>query len=141
MDASYGRWHEGSTHLSSSDPTRSVPSAPSSTRVGSRQCSTGRGAMSDRRRSHGMSEKSKYFTPEFFAFFSDLAKNNNKEWFTKNNERYETTVQEPSLRFIRDPGPLLQKISPLLVAHARPFRGPPSPTSPGIPFSPAKSPY
>src|SRR5436309_1181144 len=49
-----------------------------------------------------MAEKSKYFTPEFFAFFSDLAKNNNKGWFTENKERYEKAVQEPSLQFIRD---------------------------------------
>src|SRR3989475_12708384 len=141
MDTSSGRWHEGSTHLSSSAPTRSVPSAPSSTRVGSRQCSTGRGAMSDRRRSHGMSEKSKYFTPEFFAFFSDLAKNTNKERFTKNNERDGTTEQEPSLRFIRDAGPLLQKISPHLVADARPFGGSLSRIYRDIRFSPDKRPY
>src|SRR5213594_1058748 len=63
-----------------------------------------------------MTEKSKYFTTDFFGFFSDLAKNNNKEWFTKSKERYENAVQEPSLRFIRDAGPRLQKISPFLVA-------------------------
>jgi len=88
-----------------------------------------------------MSEKSKYFTPEFFAFFSDLAKNNNKEWFTKNKERYETTVQEPSLRFIRDAGPLLQKISPHLVADAKPFGGSLSRIYRDMRFSPDKSPY
>src|SRR2546425_8026954 len=70
-----------------------------------------------------MTKKSKYFTAEFFGFFSDLAKNNNKEWFTKNKERYENAVQEPSLRFIRDAGPRLQKISPFLVAEAKPFGG------------------
>src|SRR5436309_9694387 len=70
-----------------------------------------------------MTEKSKYFTAEFFGFFSDLAKNNNKEWFTKNKERYENAVQEPSLRFIRDAGPRLQKISPYLVAEANPSAG------------------
>src|SRR5437899_1938478 len=66
-----------------------------------------------------MGEKSTYFTTEFFAFFRDLAKNNNKEWFTKNKERYENVVQEPSLRFIRDAGASLQKISPYIVADAR----------------------
>jgi len=70
-----------------------------------------------------MAEKSKYFTPEFFAFFGDLAKNNNKEWFTKNKERYEKAVQEPSLQFIRDAGQRLQKISSFIVADAKPFGG------------------
>src|SRR5712691_6539083 len=66
-----------------------------------------------------MAEKSKYFTPEFFAFFSDLAKNNNKEWFTNNKERYEKAVQEPSLQFIRDAGSRLQKVSSYIVADAK----------------------
>src|SRR3989441_10319147 len=37
-----------------------------------------------------MTEKSKYFTTDFFAFFSDLAKNNNKEWFTKSKDATRT---------------------------------------------------
>ena len=88
-----------------------------------------------------MTEKSKYFTTDFFAFFSDLAKNNNKEWFTKSKERYENAVQEPSLRFIRDAGPRLQKISPFLVAEAKPFGGSLSRIYRDIRFSPDKSPY
>jgi len=88
-----------------------------------------------------MTKKSKYFTAEFFGFFSDLAKNNNKEWFTKNKERYENAVQEPSLRFIRDAGPRLQKISPYLVADAKPFGGSLSRIYRDVRFSPDKSPY
>src|SRR3989442_1994094 len=88
-----------------------------------------------------MTKKSKYFTAEFFGFFSDLAKNNNKEWFTKNKERYESAVQEPSLPFIRDAGPRLQKISPYLVADAKPFGGSLSRIYRDIRFSPDKSPY
>jgi len=88
-----------------------------------------------------MTEKSKYFTTDFFGFFSDLAKNNNKEWFTKSKERYENAVQEPSLRFIRDAGPRLQKISPFLVAEAKPFGGSLSRIYRDIRFSPDKSPY
>jgi uncharacterized protein (TIGR02453 family) len=88
-----------------------------------------------------MGEKSTYFTPEFFAFFRDLAKNNNKEWFTKSKERYEKAVQEPSLRFIRDAGAALQKVSSYLVADARPFGGSLSRIYRDIRFSPDKSPY
>src|SRR5437870_13815836 len=88
-----------------------------------------------------MAEKSKYFTPESFAFFSDLAKNNNKGWFTKNKERYEKAVQEPSLRFIRDAGQRLQKISSYIVADAKPFGGSLSRIYRDIRLSPDTSPY
>jgi len=87
-----------------------------------------------------MAEKSKYFTPEFFAFFGDLAKNNNKGWFTKNKERYEKAVQEPSLQFIRDAGQRLQKICSFIVADAKPFGGSLSRIYRDIRFSPDKSP-
>src|SRR5437867_1588487 len=80
-----------------------------------------------------MAEKSKYFTPEFFTFFSDLAKNNNKEWFTENKERYEKAVQEPSLLFIRDAGSRLQKISSYIVAGDSLKRPPPG-YDPNHPF-------
>src|SRR3989441_2919298 len=88
-----------------------------------------------------MAEKSKYFSPEFFTFFSDLAKNNNKEWFTKSKERYEKAVQEPSLQFVRDAGSRLQKISSYIVADAKPFGGSLSRIYRDIRFSPDKSPY
>src|SRR5438445_13385912 len=88
-----------------------------------------------------MGEKSTYFTTEFFAFFRDLPTNNNKEWFTKSKERYEKAVQEPSLRFIRDAGASLQKISPYIVADARPLGGSLSRLYRDTRFSPDKSPY
>src|SRR5947199_161508 len=80
-------------------------------------------------------------TPELFAFFSDLAKKKNKEWFTENKERYEKAVQEPSLQFIRDAGSRLQKISSYIVADAKPFGGSLSRIYRDIRFSPDKSPY
>src|SRR5207245_8379612 len=86
-----------------------------------------------------MAEKPKYFTPEFFAFFSDLAKNNNKEWFTENKERYEKAVQEPGLQFIRDAGQRLQKISSYIVAEAKPLGGSLSRIYRDIRLSPHKS--
>ena len=86
-------------------------------------------------------EESGYFTPEFFSFFRALSKNNNKEWFASNKARYEKVVQEPALRFIRDAGSRLQKISPYLVAEAKPFGGSLSRIYRDIRFSPDKSPY
>lgn len=88
-----------------------------------------------------MAEKYGYFTPELFAFFQELSKNNNKEWFTANKGRYEKVVQEPAVRFIRDAGARLQKISPYLVAEAKPFGGSLSRIYRDVRFSPDKSPY
>jgi uncharacterized protein (TIGR02453 family) len=88
-----------------------------------------------------MAEKATYFTPQFYEFFKELGKNNNKEWFTENKPRFESVVQEPAVRFVRDAGARLQKISPQLVANARPFGGSISRIYRDIRFSPDKSPY
>jgi len=44
----------------------------------------------------------KYFTPDFTAFFKDLAGNNHKEWFHENKKRYETSVKNPFTIFLKD---------------------------------------
>lgn len=44
----------------------------------------------------------KYFTPAFFKFFDELKKNNNKEWFDKNKERYETEAKAPFRKLVED---------------------------------------
>jgi len=36
-----------------------------------------------------------WFTNDFNQFFKDLAKNNNKEWFDANRERFEASVKKP----------------------------------------------
>jgi len=41
-----------------------------------------------------------WFTADFNAFFKDLAKNNNKEWFDANRKRYEQSVKEPFAAFV-----------------------------------------
>jgi uncharacterized protein (TIGR02453 family) len=82
-----------------------------------------------------------YFTPEFFRFLTDLAKNNNREWFAKNKQRYEKVVQAPAVRFIEDVGPRLQTISRHLVAEARPFGGSLMRIYRDVRFSKDKSPY
>ena len=40
------------------------------------------------------------FPKDFFPFFRELAKNNDREWFAANKERYLKTVQAPILSFI-----------------------------------------
>ena len=43
-----------------------------------------------------------WFTPDFNAFFKELAKNNNKEWFDANRKRYEASVKEPFHAFVAE---------------------------------------
>ncbi len=41
-----------------------------------------------------------YFSSDYLEFFKELAGNNNKEWFDRNRNRYETVVREPFKNFI-----------------------------------------
>ena len=88
-----------------------------------------------------MGEGTKYFTPEFFDFFRGLAKNNRKEWFDANKAQFQAVVLEPSVRFVRDAGDRLKKISPHIVGDARAFGGSISRIYRDIRFSLDKSPY
>src|SRR5260221_2033174 len=65
----------------------------------------------------------RYFTPGFFEFFEELSRNNNREWFIPNKERYEHDVREPMLAFIADFAVRLRKISACYVADPRPTGG------------------
>lgn len=49
-------------------------------------------------------------------YFRDLEKNNNKEWFTANKDRFEADVQAPLLEFVTAMQPRLAKVSKHLVA-------------------------
>lgn len=64
-----------------------------------------------------------YFGPELFEFLRDLAKNNNREWFHANRERYDQEVREPILEFISDFGARSAKISPHIRADPSPVGG------------------
>ena len=52
------------------------------------------------------------FPKDFFTFFSDLAENNDRAWFTDHKQRYEESVVAPCLDFISAMAPELKKISP-----------------------------
>ncbi len=43
-----------------------------------------------------------WFTNDFNAFFKDLAKNNNKDWFDANRKRYEASVKAPFEAFVAE---------------------------------------
>ena len=49
-----------------------------------------------------------FFTDDFSAFFKELAKNNNREWFHGHKKRYETSVKKPFEAFITE---MLARIS------------------------------
>ncbi|MDE0075271.1 MAG: DUF2461 domain-containing protein [Gammaproteobacteria bacterium] len=60
-----------------------------------------------------------YFTPATFDFLTELAANNNRDWFTVNKTRYEGDVKASALRFISDFAPHLARISPRFRADPR----------------------
>lgn len=52
-------------------------------------------------------------------FLRDLGKNNNREWFSANKDRYEAYFLDPALSFINAMGPAIHKVAPLLKAEAK----------------------
>lgn len=62
-------------------------------------------------------------TPKLFRFLRELEQNNEREWFERNKQRYLDEVRDPLLRFVEDFAPRLRKISPHLLADARPVGG------------------
>lgn len=64
-----------------------------------------------------------YFTPELFRFLARLKRNNDREWFLRHKDEYESSVKQPALRFIEDFAIPLRDFSPYLVADSRPSRG------------------
>jgi uncharacterized protein (TIGR02453 family) len=83
----------------------------------------------------------RYFDDQLFGFLSDLKRHNDRAWFAKNKERYETKVRDPVLDFIADAGPELRKISPKLIADPRPVGGSMFRIHRDVRFSRDKSPY
>ena len=83
----------------------------------------------------------RYFGPEAMRFLRALARNNNREWFQRNKSRYESDIQGPAVRFIDAMGPRLARLSPHIVADARPFGGSLSRIYRDTRFSKDKSPY
>lgn len=89
------------------------------------------------------------FSPKTIRFLKELNKNNNREWFNDNKQRYEDDVRTPALEFIETMAPKLEKLSGCVLAEAkkvggslmRPYRdtrfaknAPPIKTNVGIQF-------
>ena len=82
-----------------------------------------------------------HITPELFAFFRELKRNNSKQWFQGNKERYEQQVRLPLQRFIMEFEQPLRQISPHYRADPRPVGGSLFRIYRDVRFSPNKSPY
>jgi len=70
-----------------------------------------------------MAKASPYFTDDTFKFLRQLARNNNRDWFLENKERYEASVRAPALRLIGELADPFKDISPQLTAVAKPVGG------------------
>lgn len=65
----------------------------------------------------------KGFPADLFGFFNDLEKQNNREWFNANKQRYLESVVQPMGEYILAMQPRLQAISPHYVVDPRPHGG------------------
>ena len=81
------------------------------------------------------------FTPATFRFLRDLRKNNDRDWLEENRDRYERDVRDPALRFVTGFAAPLRRISPHLVADARPTGGSLFRIHRDVRFSADKRPY
>lgn len=63
------------------------------------------------------------FPADLFGFLEDLARNNNRDWFNENRERYRSSVVEPVSAFITALAPGLQSVSTHFIANPKPHGG------------------
>ncbi|MEP0861695.1 MAG: DUF2461 domain-containing protein [Ignavibacterium sp.] len=52
-------------------------------------------------------------------YLSDLSKNNNREWFLKNRERFDIEFLQPAMQFVIDLGERIQTFAPNIMAVPR----------------------
>lgn len=81
------------------------------------------------------------FPKDLFQFLGELGVNNEKEWFDRNKARYEASVREPSLEFVRAMAPRLRKLSSHFVADDRKVGGSLMRIHRDVRFSKDKTPY
>jgi uncharacterized protein (TIGR02453 family) len=78
---------------------------------------------------------------DFFAFFKELAANNERGWFEANKERYKASVVAPLSDFITAMAPRVAKISKHIVCDPRPNGGSMFRIYRDVRFGKDKSPY
>lgn len=81
------------------------------------------------------------FSRDFFKFFRELARNNERDWFEANKARYREVVVAAMSDFIAELAPKLRKVSPHFVADPRPNGGSMFRIYRDVRFAKDKSPY
>lgn len=82
------------------------------------------------------------FPTDVYPFLAELALNNDKEWFAQHKARYESSVREPALAFIRAMGPhLKRRVSKHFVGIDKKVGGSLMRIHRDVRFSADKSPY
>jgi uncharacterized protein (TIGR02453 family) len=82
-----------------------------------------------------------YFSKNLFTFLKDLKRNNNRDWFLANKDRFERDVRTPAIEFITGFAPDLRKINRHFIADPKPNGGSLFRIYRDIRFSEDKSPY
>ncbi len=81
------------------------------------------------------------FPKDLLLFLDDLSKNNNREWFNANKDRYKESIVSPMTSFINAMGERLDKISGNFIADPRTNGGSMFRIYRDVRFSKNKSPY
>ncbi|MCU7811109.1 MAG: DUF2461 domain-containing protein [Candidatus Thiodiazotropha sp. (ex Notomyrtea botanica)] len=81
------------------------------------------------------------FPTQALPFLTDLSRNNEREWFNSNKDRYEQFVREPALAFIEEMSPKLNKVSDQFSAIAKKTGGSLMRVYRDIRYSKDKTPY
>lgn len=81
------------------------------------------------------------FGSDLFPFLAELGLNNERDWFMENKARYESSVREPALEFIRQMAPKLAKISKHFQAIDKKTGGSLMRVNRDVRFSKNKEPY
>ncbi|HLY73174.1 MAG TPA: TIGR02453 family protein [Planctomycetota bacterium] len=80
-------------------------------------------------------------SPDVFRFLREIKTNNNREWFARNKERYESAVRDACLSVIADLRIRLRRVSPYFIVDPSPVGGSMMRIYRDIRFSKDKSPY
>ncbi len=79
--------------------------------------------------------------PELFKFLRQLKRNNNREWFAENKQRYQQQVLDPAVELVRQIEPPLRRTAPMLIAVAKRHGGSIMRVYKDTRFSKDKTPY
>ena len=86
-------------------------------------------------------EKFAGFPLDTFKFLDELEKNNNREWFQDNKERYEQSVRGPALAFIEEMREPIARLAPSVNVEPKKVGGSLMRIYRDTRFSPDKTPY